>query len=133
MAANEAFSDVLGRAEVWELMKALYKSSILLWVKVFSVNMHLYTQTCLILTHSVYPGSLSCQSHPSCLWKHYSKWNAQATGCGPFSTGVGLVGLLAEPKHWVAAGREDYLVQLEMKTQHFCLCKVNTVTQFGFF
>lgn len=110
--------------------KTLDKSSLLLWVKVFSGNMHLYTHPCIILTHSVSPGSLSCQSHPPCLWKSYSKWNAQATGCGPFSTGVGLFDLLAELKHWVALGKEDYLVQLEMKIEHFCLCKVNTVWVF---
>jgi len=91
----------------------------------FSGNMRFCTHTCLILTRSVSPGSLSCQSHPRCLWKYHSKWNARAAGA---SAEGGLFDLLAEWKHWVAVGKEDYLVQLEMKTKCFCLCKVNRVS-----
>lgn len=91
--------------------KTLNKSSLLLWVKVCFEYAFIHTHPCLILTHSVSPGSLSCQSHPPCLWKYYSKWNAQATGCSPFSAAVGLIDLLAEPTYWVAVGK-DCLVQL---------------------
>lgn len=101
------------------LIKALFccglKSS--LWICICTQH------TCLIVTHSVSPDSLSCQSHSPCLWKYYGKWNAQATGFGLFSTGVGLVDLLAEPKHWLLWGREDWLVQLEMKTQALLLAQ----------
>lgn len=62
--------------------KMLDKSSLLLWVKVFSGNMYLYTHSWLFLTHSLSSGSLSCQSHPPCLWKRYSKWMPRPQAMG---------------------------------------------------
>lgn len=62
--------------------KMLDKSSLLLWVKVFSGNMYLYTHSWLFLTHSLSSGSLSCQSHPPCLWKCYSKWMPRPQAMG---------------------------------------------------
>lgn len=75
--------------------------------------------TCLTLTHSVSPGSLSCQSHSPCLWKYYSKWKAQTSGHVLSSTGMRLFDLLVESEHWIAMGRQD-------------LCKVNIIYIFAF-